>query len=177
MSGPEAERAGLELARTLLANQDSLGLDLGTKSSERVAAVLPGYALGGSRADPRILISRVILGHLDVSAKLALWWSKDGFHPAVYCQNKESAMYVKALLSLRERRGLAVCPHPGCGVAFQQKRPDQQYCSIAHREAHRVARWRMTPQGQRAVKRQIERRVRQIRKKSQARRATRGAKR
>jgi hypothetical protein len=60
--------------------------------------------------------------------------------PAIYCPRRVQGLYVRMFFRLGGTRGLGVCPH--CGEGFEMRRPDQQYCSIAHREAHRVARWR-----------------------------------
>lgn len=60
--------------------------------------------------------------------------------PAIYCPRRVQGLYVRMLFKIGGTHGLGVCPH--CGEGFEMRRPDQQYCSIAHREAHRVARWR-----------------------------------
>ena len=74
------------------------------------------------------------------SARFVLWWSGKQFRPALYCPELKAAVYTFLLMSIVAGRGWGVCPH--CGEFFVQKRPDQNYCTIAHREAHRVARWR-----------------------------------
>jgi hypothetical protein len=68
-------------------------------------------------------------------ARLVLWRSKGKFVPAIFCPNFTTALYTKALLGR-----IKVCPH--CNQLFEVPRSNQDYCSIAHREAHRVARWR-----------------------------------
>ena len=70
-------------------------------------------------------------------SQLVLWWTGVRFTPAIWCYDMKTAFYVRALLG----KGLRICPH--CSEPFPQKRPDQNYCSVAHREAHRVARWRL----------------------------------
>jgi hypothetical protein len=87
------------------------------------------------RENARWLLSRQLSQEL-LSVQLVLWWTGDHFTPALHCPYAPSALYVRALLL----RTLAICPH--CGTPFSPKRRDQQYCSIPHREAHRVARWR-----------------------------------
>jgi len=69
------------------------------------------------------------------NARLVLWRSKGKFVPAIFCPNFRTALYAKALLGR-----IKVCPH--CNHLFEVPRSNQDYCSIAHREAHRVARWR-----------------------------------
>lgn len=77
-------------------------------------------------------ISRTLASGVD----LVFWWTGERFTPALFCHNPKVAPYVYILT----RKGWNVCPH--CGTFFEQQRRDQDYCCIAHREAHRVARWR-----------------------------------
>jgi hypothetical protein len=94
-----------------------------------------GYRLGPrAEADDGWLLSRLMSEGLE-AVRLVLWWSGDKVRPAIYCPNLRAAVYIFLLT-----KKWGVCPH--CGDFFIQKRPDQNYCSIAHREAHRVARWR-----------------------------------
>ena len=95
----------------------------------------------GPRAsqDPRWLLSYEVSMELD-DARLVLWWSEDGLKPAIWCREMRTGFYARALLSVVGAKGLRICPH--CGEPFLQERSDQDYCSVAHREAHRVARWR-----------------------------------
>ena len=114
-----------------------LGLQRGEES---IAMEL--FALGpGQAADIGWLFSSVLSGELD-SVRLVLWWSGKQFRPALYCSDLKSALYTLILLRLVAGRGWGVCPQ--CGDFFVQKRRDQTYCTVAHREAHRVARWRAT---------------------------------
>jgi hypothetical protein len=69
-------------------------------------------------------------------AQFVLWWTNHTFRPALWCPTMKIAFYARALLG-----DIRICPH--CGELFFQDRPDQNYCSVAHREAHRVARWRL----------------------------------
>lgn len=91
-------------------------------------------------ADPRWLLSYEVSEMLSSSSRLVLWWTGERFTPAIWCDDIKTAFYVRALLSVVCGVGLRTCPH--CGDVFFQERPDQSYCSVAHREAHRVARWR-----------------------------------
>ncbi len=91
-------------------------------------------------ADPRWWLSYEVSRGLFFFAHLVLWWTKDRFTPAIMCEDIKTAFYVRALLSAVGGKGFHICPH--CDEPFMQQRPDQNYCSIAHREAHRVARWR-----------------------------------
>ena len=73
-------------------------------------------------------------------ARLVIWNFRGKPTLAIYCPDGMTALFTKLLLNRVSGKGLAVCPQ--CGVPFVQKRPNQDYCSIQHREAHRVARWR-----------------------------------
>lgn len=73
-------------------------------------------------------------------ARLVLWWTGQDFRPALWCEDMKTAFYARALLDAVGGKGIRICPH--CSQLFIQERPDQSYCSVAHREAHRVARWR-----------------------------------
>lgn len=74
------------------------------------------------------------------SARLVLWSYRGKPTLALFCPDRVTAFFARLLLSRVSGKGLVVCPQ--CGVPFVQKRPNQEYCSIQHREAHRVARWR-----------------------------------
>jgi hypothetical protein len=74
-------------------------------------------------------------------SRLVLWWFKGEFRPAIYCEDIEVAMYVHTfLIASTGELGFRICPH--CTEQFFQKRPNQDYCSPAHGNAHRVARAR-----------------------------------
>ena len=99
-----------------------------------------GYKLGPmAESDGRWLLSVEVSEALK-SARLVLWWSGKQFTPAFYCEDIKTAMYVYVLVQSVRGKGWGLCPH--CGDFFVQRRADQIYCLIAHREAHRVARWR-----------------------------------
>lgn len=90
--------------------------------------------------DPRWLLSEEVSTMLSVSSRLVLWWSGKHFTPAIWCDDIKTAFHIRALLNVVGGKGVRICPH--CSEVFFQQRPDQNYCSVAHREAHRVARWR-----------------------------------
>ncbi|HWZ45955.1 MAG TPA: hypothetical protein VNW97_20955 [Candidatus Saccharimonadales bacterium] len=110
-----------------------------------------GYQTGpGAQADHRWLLSQLMSQALE-SARLVLWWSGSRFQPAIYCGELKAALYTFLLMKLAMGQGWGVCPK--CGAFFVQKRSDQNYCSMAHREAHRVARWRASKKTDRKKKR------------------------
>jgi hypothetical protein len=113
-----------------------------TGQSPREAVETLEHKRPGPRAtaDPRWLLSYEVSEMLNSSSRLVLWWTGERFSPAIWCDDIKTAFYVRALLSAVGGVGLRICPH--CGDVFFQERRDQNYCSIAHREAHRVARWR-----------------------------------
>ncbi len=96
----------------------------------------------GPRAskDPGWLLSYELSTALS-EVQFVLWWTDETFRPALWCPNMKTAFYARALIDVIGGKGIRICPH--CGQLFPQDRPDQNYCSVAHREAHRVARWRL----------------------------------
>jgi hypothetical protein len=133
-SADDAARANLYRQLTQL-----LGLRLGEEA--RAKAIWDGRSLSPhEEKNARWLLSRQLSTEL-LGVQLVMWWTGWHFTPALFCPYEPTALYVRALLGFAgTTRGLAVCPH--CGTFFIQDRTDQQYCTIAHREAHRVARWR-----------------------------------
>ncbi len=71
--------------------------------------------------------------------QLVLWRSGTRLMPAVYCEDRVAAAYTTAFFG----RGWKVCPYSACGEWFIPTRDRQDHCCPKHREAHRVARWRM----------------------------------
>jgi len=138
------ERIVLALGRRRGLRPDSddvsrVASELGLQRGEEAIA-MELFTLGpGQAADIGWLFSSVLSGELD-SVRIVLWWSGKQFRPALYCPDLKSALYTLILLRLVAGRGWGVCPQ--CGDFFVQKRQDQTYCTVAHREAHRVARWR-----------------------------------
>lgn len=138
------------------------GVDLHRESPEEAVDLWEGYRLSReAKSNPRLLLCQIASKHLSL-ANLVLWLSKDSSQiaPAIYCNNVRDAFYIKALLTLDEARGWTVCRYSRCNQIFEQSRSDQEYCSAAHRDAHRVAVWRTTPRGRRAMKRDSKRRNR-----------------
>jgi len=119
-----------------------LGRYYGLPEGQEIEAIArhDGYSIGPRGASEiRLLLSEEISKALD-SVRLVLWFSSTGFRIALYCPHFKTALYFFCLMSFVSGVGIAVCPK--CGKLFRQERPNQNYCSIAHREAHRVARWR-----------------------------------
>lgn len=132
----------ITLARAIEA-QDSLAQE---KAAERdpTLKVLIRRVRTAARQDlelPQRRLSQLLSEFLE-SVQLVLWWTGKQFLPALYCAGGlEGALLVHTLFSIVGwRKGLGVCPY--CGSMFRKQRADQDYCSVAHREAHRVARWR-----------------------------------
>jgi hypothetical protein len=74
-------------------------------------------------------------------ANIVLWWFKNAFRPAIYCMDAKAALYVHTFfLAPNGEVGFRICPYDG--EQFFQDRANQEYCCPAHREAHRVARFR-----------------------------------
>jgi hypothetical protein len=77
-------------------------------------------------------------------ANIALWLVDGTFRPAIYCPDTETALYIHTFFIVPTGGlGWRVCPFTHCKTKeFFQKKPNQEYCIPAHREAHRVARFR-----------------------------------
>lgn len=88
---------------------------------------------------PHGVLSRTVSSSLS-RASLVLWWTGKRFLPALFCPDTQTGLYVLVLLAKVRGKALTICPK--CGQPFVRKRNNQNYCSIAHREAHRMARWR-----------------------------------
>jgi hypothetical protein len=71
------------------------------------------------------------------SARLVIWFSEkeERLMPALYCPDWKTAAFVMTFTGR-----LRVCPK--CSTIFTPSADNVDYCSPAHREAHRVARWR-----------------------------------
>jgi len=71
------------------------------------------------------------------SARLVIWFSEEEgrFLPALYCPDWKTAAFVMTFLGR-----IRVCPK--CTRIFIPSADNVDYCTPAHREAHRVARWR-----------------------------------
>ena len=69
--------------------------------------------------------------------RLVLWWFEkvEKFMPAIFCPDLKTAIFVKGLLG-----EIRCCPR--CEKLFVPRNSNVDYCSPAHRDAHRVARWR-----------------------------------
>jgi hypothetical protein len=71
------------------------------------------------------------------SARLVIWFSEkdERFLPALYCPDWKTAAFVMTFTGR-----IRVCPR--CSTIFVPSADNVDYCTPAHREAHRVARWR-----------------------------------
>lgn len=103
----------------------------------------------GMRSGPKANENPIRLFSYEVSeavgslfaAQVVLWWVNGAFRPAIYCLDINTALYIHTFF-LAPVGGLSfrICPYDG--EQFFQDRPNQEYCCPAHREAHRVARFR-----------------------------------
>lgn len=149
----EKDRLAIVRARerviVALGRKQGLGLDsdwvqrtaseLGLKPGQEAKALELATLGPGQAVDISWLYSAVVSNELD-GVRLVLWWSANQFKPALYCPDLKSALFTFILMRIVAGKGWGVCPQ--CGNFFVQRRSDQAYCMIAHREAHRVARWR-----------------------------------
>jgi hypothetical protein len=91
--------------------------------------------------NPSWLLSQEVSRIVAMWAQIVLWWVDGRFIPAIYCFNMKTALYIHTFfLAPSGGLGFRICPY--CGEQFFQNRPNQDYCLPAHRENHRVARWR-----------------------------------
>lgn len=126
-------------------------------------ALLHGFVCS---ADPFVALSTMVSASL-AEASLVFWWKgkppkrgwiigtgiegkpvreyqremerrdRGKFMPAIFCLSTKSALYAYLFFG---SGSAAICPE--CQATFKRKRPDQTFCSPAHRDAHRVRRWR-----------------------------------
>jgi hypothetical protein len=109
-------------------------------ASEHEQYVKDLFARAFTEENPKCMLS-LRLSQALASVRLVLWDSPHGYQPALYCPDVKSALYTFVLMSIfGHKKKISLCPF--CGEFFVPGRADQTYCSIAHREAHRVARWR-----------------------------------
>lgn len=128
-SDPERDRQFAEL----LAQQSGMAPDEAVRHFE---GLRPGPK---AKSDPHRSLSYEVSQRVGLlETELVLWWDGKEFRPAIYCKDHLSALYVHTFFLGRVR--YRICPK--CGERFEQHQPNQDYCKIAHREAHRVARWR-----------------------------------
>ena len=92
--------------------------------------------------DIRHLLSYEASRALHDRVQLVLWWSGKRFLLALYCEDIQAALYVGLLLRFfGADTAIRICPQ--CGNPYVQVgRADQAFCSTAHRDAYRMARWR-----------------------------------
>lgn len=75
------------------------------------------------------------------STQIVLWWIDGKFRPAIHCEDSTAALYIHTFfIAPTGGIGYRICPK--CTDQFLQDRPNQDYCCPAHREAHRIARFR-----------------------------------
>jgi hypothetical protein len=82
--------------------------------------------------------------------QIVLWWFEGAPRPAIYCRDARAALYIHTFfLAPAGALSFRICPYDG--EQFFQERPNQDYCCVAHREAHRVARFRDNKKRKEAV--------------------------
>lgn len=132
-------------------------------SPEESLQHIEGLRIGpDAGTDPNRLLSWAVSNEL-IFSQLVLWSFEGRFIPAIYCTgpNRGHAMRVALyahtfLIAPSSEVGFRICPYDG--EQFFQERPNQEYCCPAHREAHRVKRYRnekkkQKKQSQKGVKR------------------------
>jgi hypothetical protein len=97
--------------------------------------------------NPNRLLGWAVSGAVGMWAQPVLWSVNGTLHPAIFCNGPNpyvamrTALYVHTFfIAPVGGLGFRSCPYDG--QQFFQERPNQEYCCPAHREAHRVTRWR-----------------------------------
>ena len=76
--------------------------------------------------------------------RLVLWKKNEpdrSLAVGLYSPDLRAAFWIHSLMSgTGTAKGFRICPK--CGKVFWQDRPDQDYCGVKCREAHRIERWR-----------------------------------
>jgi CII-binding regulator of phage lambda lysogenization HflD len=90
---------------------------------------------------PSWLLSSEVSRMVGLKSQIVLWEVRGAFRPAIYCSDLSAALYIHTFfIAPTGGLGFRNCPYDG--EQFFQEMPNQEYCCPAHREAHRVARWR-----------------------------------
>jgi hypothetical protein len=90
---------------------------------------------------PSWLLSSEVSRMVGFKSQIVLWEVRGAFRPAIYCSDLNTALYIHTFfIAPTGGLGFRICPYDG--EQFFQEVPNQEYCCPAHREAHRVARWR-----------------------------------
>ena len=120
---------------------EALAPEIGLPPEESLAHWMGMRPGPKAKDDPVRLLCYEVSQRVSRSSELVLWVYRNAVRPAIYCENIETALYVHTFfLAAVEGVGFRICPYDG--EVFFQDRPNQNYCTPAHREAHRVARFR-----------------------------------
>lgn len=106
------------------------------KERRKAFAEIYSQSASSERWYPQI-VSKVTDG-----ARIVLWFSEKNktFLPGIFCPDWKTAVFVHSVFGR-----IRSCPK--CNTLFIPPKRDMLYCSPAHREAHRVARWRALKKG------------------------------
>jgi hypothetical protein len=109
------------------------------------AEIAKSFAKGvaGDRRWITVFLPQLVTSALR-DVRLVLWWYRKvkKFTAAIFCPDLNTALFFKGLLG-----EIRICPK--CETLFVPSNLNTDYCSPAHREAHRVARWRALKEAQR----------------------------
>jgi hypothetical protein len=124
----------------LLAAKNSM-LELRKKSGSQMAVQLAARLIEDPDYIPDSLVYQLCK---ELEGVRLILWKKDKdrkLAPGLYSPTLRSAFWIHALMSgIGTGKGFRICPK--CSKIFWQDRPDQNYCSVKCREAHRIERWR-----------------------------------
>lgn len=147
--------------RTLV--EDAFGLDRPAGYGRRLTDALSEQAVADQVVFARrwlpAVFNREIPPALDFrktkGARIVMWWPEHTrrFFPAIYCADRETALYVSLLF-----RRVRLCP--GCGVPFEPgSHTDQRFHSINCATNYRMRRYRRKQQEQRSKSKKGKRRA------------------
>ena len=120
----------------------------GSKSGKNRSSIWEGLRPGpNALKNPHRLLFLAVSNTVGMWPQVVLWWV-DGKFVAIDCigPNHEHAMKIALyihtfFLAPTGARGFRICPFDG--EQFFQDKTNQEYCCPAHRDAHRVKRWRV----------------------------------
>lgn len=94
-----------------------------------------------SEQTPSRLLSAEVSRIVALRAHTVLWAVNGILQPGIYCTDLKAALYIHTFfIAPTWGPGFRSCPYDG--EQFFQKQTNQEYCCPAHRDAHRVARFR-----------------------------------
>jgi hypothetical protein len=104
----------------------------GERLGRGISLEWPGWGLEDARGAYTWLVTEILQG-----ARFVMWHSEVEHRilPGLYCRDRRTAVFAMGIM-----KRLRVCPK--CDAPFIPDATNVDYCSVKHREAHRVDRFR-----------------------------------